>query len=244
MSSTPEGDGRPDFLAPGQPQAWTPAPEAPQHHSSPQQPQPAASAPPPAPWQPQPAASAPPPAPWQQQAWQEPPRHRPVVQVDGRTTALHPGGIYQRPVWRKRNSIVLPIIAIIIGSLVVGGHLLVSASAGSVGTVALVTTSIVAAVGVLYLTWLDRWEPEPPVLLASAFLWGGGVAIVIALIINTTALLVTGSFEFTATVVAPLVAGDRAHVRHRGLVVQLLDDDGLCTSVSGHLRQMGHHQNL
>ena len=58
MSSTPEGDGRPDFLAPGQPQAWTPAPEAPQHHSSPQQPQPAASAPPPAPWQPQPAASA------------------------------------------------------------------------------------------------------------------------------------------------------------------------------------------
>lgn len=35
--------------------------------------------------------------------------------------------------------------------------------------------------------WLDRWEPEPKLLLVTALLWGAGVATLSSLVINTAA---------------------------------------------------------
>ena len=60
---------------------------------------------------------------------------------------------------------------------------------------------------------LDRLEPEPPDALVAAFLWGAGVAALLAMIINTLGLTLiwvpllgeAEGFYFTATVIAPVV---------------------------------------
>lgn len=54
--------------------------------------------------------------------------------------------------------------------------------------------------------WLDRWEPEPPSLLVWAFLWGGGVATVGALILQDLFYLFAwGDNDLAASVIgAPL----------------------------------------
>ena len=61
--------------------------------------------------------------------------------------------------------------------------------------------------------WIGRWEPEPPSVLAAAFLWGAGVATVGSLVITTSASLLvasstgnrSGTELFSAVVVAPIV---------------------------------------
>lgn len=64
-------------------------------------------------------------------------------------------------------------------------------------TLALAVTGIVAVAIVFLYLWLDRWEPEPPRLLLLAWLWGGGMSIVFALVFGS--LLPDGLFA------APLV---------------------------------------
>ncbi len=48
-------------------------------------------------------------------------------------------------------------------------------------TIGFVLSSIAIAVVVACYLWLDRWEPEPPRLLITAFLWGASVAIILSL---------------------------------------------------------------
>ncbi|GAA0510579.1 membrane protein [Saccharopolyspora subtropica] len=45
-------------------------------------------------------------------------------------------------------------------------------------------------VGVVFaaIVWIDRWEPEPPMLLLGAFLWGAGGATACSLLLNETVL--------------------------------------------------------
>jgi RsiW-degrading membrane proteinase PrsW (M82 family) len=65
----------------------------------------------------------------------------------------------------------------------------------------------------LGLRWIDRWEPEPRSALLFAFLWGAGVSVVIALLVDAEVQSVIGSsggdpaaFEFVgAAVQAPIV---------------------------------------
>ena len=60
--------------------------------------------------------------------------------------------------------------------------------------------------------WIDRWEPEPPGVLAAAFLWGAGVATVVSLVVSTSASLLVASSTgspsraqfFSAVVSAPI----------------------------------------
>jgi RsiW-degrading membrane proteinase PrsW (M82 family) len=74
---------------------------------------------------------------------------------------------------------------------------------------ALIPLTIVLA-GVV---WLDRWEPEPRILLLTALLWGAGVSTLSSLVVNTTASQwiyestgdPVGSSIMTAVVVAPIV---------------------------------------
>lgn len=81
---------------------------------------------------------------------------------------------------------VLVLVALAIPGLIAFG--LLNARLGSpallVGTVAAVVP--VAAVVAAFL-WVDRWEPEPSSLLFAAFLWGAGVAVLGAGVINSTA---------------------------------------------------------
>src|SRR5690625_5015439 len=91
--------------------------------------------------------------------------------------AQQPWGAIPRPQHPKRR-VVLEIVLISLGTLgvltVVGliavgpgvQHVIVS------GILALLPLLIVGAA----IVWVDRWEPEPRLTLAAAFLWGGGVA--------------------------------------------------------------------
>lgn len=60
---------------------------------------------------------------------------------------------------------------------------------------------------VLSLLWLDRYENEPPAMLALAFVWGASVAALTSLVLNTTASLLLDARSPTAgaVVVAPIV---------------------------------------
>jgi RsiW-degrading membrane proteinase PrsW (M82 family) len=89
-------------------------------------------------------------------------------------------------------------------------YLIFSGAVTTFVAIVLTVPTGVALVGVLLL--LDRLEPEPPLRLLFAFLWGAGVACLFALVINTTGILVfaaavgmrTGTF-FGAVLLAPLV---------------------------------------
>lgn len=69
--------------------------------------------------------------------------------------------------------------------------LLVDIGTTEVGTRALAVGAVAALLPVgpvaAVFLWADRWEPEPPKLLLSAFAWGACVAALIALIVNDTA---------------------------------------------------------
>ncbi|PRW62388.1 PrsW family intramembrane metalloprotease [Actinopolyspora mortivallis] len=69
-------------------------------------------------------------------------------------------------------------------------------------------------VGVVFgaIVWIDRWEPEPPMMLLGAFLWGAGGATACAFLLNDAMtgfgeVLFDGSFEehFALVVTAPVV---------------------------------------
>jgi RsiW-degrading membrane proteinase PrsW (M82 family) len=60
--------------------------------------------------------------------------------------------------------------------------------------------------------WVDRWEPEPPRLLLAAFLWGAGISVLGAAMVNDTAtafgeqVLGTGGGDLVGAVIsAPVV---------------------------------------
>jgi RsiW-degrading membrane proteinase PrsW (M82 family) len=65
------------------------------------------------------------------------------------------------------------------------------------GPAAFVLGAVLAAIPVpVYLwlaLWIDRYEPEPRVLLVRAFLWGAGAAALIALVLNSVGELIIGS---------------------------------------------------
>lgn len=78
------------------------------------------------------------------------------------------------------------------------------------GMMALVPLSIVF----FGVRWIDRWEPEPRLLVFVAFLWGAAVAVIIALVVdyrvsdwvNSAAGPGSGAYDFFgATIQAPLV---------------------------------------
>lgn len=77
------------------------------------------------------------------------------------------------------------------------------------GVLALVPLGLV----LLALRWLDRWEPEPRAMLWFAALWGAGVSVLVAMLLNEIGAGYfyerTGdpqlALELTATSVAPLV---------------------------------------
>ncbi|GAB2623962.1 PrsW family intramembrane metalloprotease [Pseudactinotalea suaedae] len=100
---------------------------------------------------------------------------------------------------------VIAMIAVIV--IVMRGAGVGPTTAGFV--LALIPLTIVLA-GVL---WLDRWEPEPKLLLLTALLWGAGVSTLSSLFVNTAArqwfFESTGDAQqattLSAVVVAPVV---------------------------------------
>ncbi len=86
--------------------------------------------------------------------------------------------------------IAITIFAIVFMSLIV--MLLMFASVGIVpAVIAAVVAFIPAALYLLPLIWLDRYDPEPIWLLSLAFAWGGLVAVIASFVVNTVIGAVT-----------------------------------------------------
>jgi RsiW-degrading membrane proteinase PrsW (M82 family) len=76
----------------------------------------------------------------------------------------------------------------------------------------LVAAALPVPVYVTLVLWLDRYEPEPPWMLAAAFFWGALVAVFFAIVINSLGVAVVAAFAGDSTaesygmvVSAPLV---------------------------------------
>ncbi|WP_051215356.1 PrsW family intramembrane metalloprotease [Granulicoccus phenolivorans] len=112
-----------------------------------------------------------------------------------------PGG--QRTLARKKRLLVLPIVVIVIAALVTALILVLGLSSPQ-GWVALSFTTISAVVTVLILFWIDRWEPEPPLLLIAAFGWGAAIAPLLALLFTAALPMFSGDLFLSTAVRAPL----------------------------------------
>jgi protease PrsW len=114
----------------------------------------------------------------------------------------------------QRRTLVWPILGLIV--LAVCGLAAIGLASTEIGAGGVIVGAICAMLPVgpvlLAFAWIDRWEPEPPRLLLTAFLWGAGLAALVALVINSSAviaaelLLGQGQGDVVGAVVsAPLV---------------------------------------
>ncbi|MDO5676285.1 MAG: PrsW family intramembrane metalloprotease [Propionibacteriaceae bacterium] len=114
--------------------------------------------------------------------------------------------IHARALRHKQQAVAVPIIFLIVGGLATALGLLVFLERPVAQSLVAVTTfTVVLAAGVWFLHWLDRWEPEPPLFVLGAFLWGAGVSALISGIVNTIVLYTTESETATAMFSAPLI---------------------------------------
>jgi RsiW-degrading membrane proteinase PrsW (M82 family) len=118
---------------------------------------------------------------------------------------------FGRAYFRRRTSVVLTVVSVlcVLAVVILLGFGIYSGEGSSLllGAV-LALIPVGPVVGVFLL--LDRWEPEPPKLLLTAFAWGATVAALTALIINSTAdyLITNGGSDgstIAAIISAPMV---------------------------------------
>jgi RsiW-degrading membrane proteinase PrsW (M82 family) len=93
---------------------------------------------------------------------------------------------------RQRRTVLGTVVLLLLFG--VCGLVVLGLVSGSIGLGAVLVGAICALVPVgpvvWAFLWVDRWEPEPPRTLLFAFLWGGCVAALTALIINSSAAFV------------------------------------------------------
>jgi protease PrsW len=125
-------------------------------------------------------------------------------------TAAPPNGVRKRSILRWALASVAVLAALLAGLFTLW---MIGYETGLVPLLAgLVAAAIPVPVYVMLVLWLDRYEPEPPWMLAAAFFWGALVAAFFAIIINSLGVAIVGALsnEGTATsfgmmVSAPLV---------------------------------------
>jgi RsiW-degrading membrane proteinase PrsW (M82 family) len=121
----------------------------------------------------------------------------PGVALNGDPVSERPG---ERPVTRPLRRGAATIVLAAIGFLVLTVVLLVVAwyllaVLGPTALLIAIALATVPLVGVLlFIRWIDRWEPEPRGALLFALLWGGGASILISLVFSG----VTQHFEALA----------------------------------------------
>src|SRR5205085_6469186 len=85
-----------------------------------------------------------------------------------------------------RRQVMLPALGLV--ALAVGFLIALGVISGTVGGGAVLVGAMVAVLPALPVVavflWVDRWEPEPPRLLLAAFLWGAGVSVLGAAMVN------------------------------------------------------------
>ncbi|SFS57132.1 PrsW family intramembrane metalloprotease [Saccharopolyspora flava] len=115
---------------------------------------------------------------------------------------------------RKHHAVGWPIAGLILLGMI--GLIMLGITTSRVGAGPAVFGAVAALlpVGVVVAAtvWIDRWEPEPPMLMVGAFLWGAGGATACSLLLNNTsqsvANLVMGQTDhrfFLTAVMGPVV---------------------------------------
>src|SRR5690606_20398381 len=115
---------------------------------------------------------------------------------------------------RKHHAVGWPVAGLIV--LGICGLAMVGVTTSKVGALPALVGAAVALlpVGLVFaaIVWLDRWEPEPPLLLLGALRWGVGGATACALLLNDAVtgisdFLLGGTSQqfFSRAVMAPLV---------------------------------------
>ncbi|MFN2496275.1 MAG: PrsW family intramembrane metalloprotease [Pseudonocardiaceae bacterium] len=98
-----------------------------------------------------------------------------------------------RQSWGRQHNqrVLLPVLGL--AALAMPGLIVLGSVGTDIGRAALLVGTIGAVLPVVPVVaaflWVDRWEPEPSRLLLAAFLWGAGVSVLGAGIINDTAAL-------------------------------------------------------
>lgn len=119
-------------------------------------------------------------------------------------TATTPQAIFDvDPRWRPGllAGVIVSGLVLLIALILIAAYFLLFIGPGLTflgGVLALVPLAIV----LLGVRWIDRWEPEPRVLLLIAFLWGATVSIVFALVFDLGAsfLYAAGGADVNMTV--------------------------------------------
>ncbi|WP_338601201.1 PrsW family glutamic-type intramembrane protease [Saccharopolyspora sp. SCSIO 74807] len=87
---------------------------------------------------------------------------------------------------RKHSAVGLPVAGLLVLGVV--GLVMVGVATSRVGALPALVGALAALipVGVVFaaIVWIDRWEPEPPLLMLGAFLWGAGGATACSLLLN------------------------------------------------------------
>lgn len=101
-------------------------------------------------------------------------------------TASAPQDVFLQPIKKRPGPIALVTIGLIVATIaivLIAAYFLLALGPTLTflgGLLALVPLAIVT----LGIRWIDRWEPEPRSGLIFAFLWGAGVAVVLALLVD------------------------------------------------------------
>src|SRR6266540_2800245 len=106
---------------------------------------------------------------------------------------------------KSKNSIGVGLmwLAFAVVGLMVAGLMILNVGIGG-AIVGAISAIIPAGFYLALFLWLDRYDPEPPVRLIFAFVWGAVLAIFIAFIVNTVFGFVFGG-TLAAIVSAPII---------------------------------------
>jgi len=107
---------------------------------------------------------------------------------------------------RSSNTSALKIVLAVFGAMVAAFLglivlLLIGVEAGPVGLlVGMICACLPVPIYVMLLLWIDRYESEPLWMLITAFLWGALVAVLIALVLNTSVMIISAGSTHSAQV--------------------------------------------
>ena len=88
------------------------------------------------------------------------------------------------------------VALVVLGLLTLVAVALVAGAAGGPVLVAAALLAFIPLIGVIAaIRWVDRWEPEPWPALAVALGWGASVAVIVALLLNSGAILVISALS-------------------------------------------------
>ncbi|MCA1190521.1 PrsW family intramembrane metalloprotease, partial [Saccharopolyspora sp. 6T] len=115
---------------------------------------------------------------------------------------------------RKHSAVGWPVAGLLLLGII--GLVMVGVATSRVGVLPALVGALAALipVGVVFaaIVWIDRWEPEPPMLMLGAFLWGAGGATGCSLLLNDSVIglgeLLFGPSDhvfFERALMAPLV---------------------------------------